>query len=133
MYVWSHSAFYIYIKDLNSFDDNDKEIIVKNEALIKKWVQDLYWEIAEETRDESDVDTNRKIFLYPENWSEPELRDDKSPFFVFLENELLQRNITDDYSAPLEEETEHKLYCKYWGSKLAESQTICNVCGKMVI
>ncbi|BCI89978.1 hypothetical protein NIIDMKKI_51840 [Mycobacterium kansasii] len=35
-------------------------------------------------------EANRKIFLYPENWIEPALRDDKSPFFVELENELLQ-------------------------------------------
>src|SRR5262249_11556546 len=28
---------------------------------------------------------NRKIFLYPENWLEPELRDDKSSFFQELE------------------------------------------------
>ncbi len=41
-------------------------------------------------------EVNRKIFLYPENWIEPELRDDKSPFFIDLENELLQRNITDE-------------------------------------
>ena len=26
-------------------------------------------------------EANRKIFLYPENWLEPELRDGKSPFF----------------------------------------------------
>lgn len=40
-------------------------------------------------------EANRKIFLYPENWIEPALRDDKSPFFVELENELLQGDITD--------------------------------------
>jgi peptidoglycan hydrolase-like protein with peptidoglycan-binding domain len=40
-------------------------------------------------------EANRKVFLYPENWIEPELRDDKSPFFVDLENELLQEEITD--------------------------------------
>lgn len=40
-------------------------------------------------------EANRKIFLYPENWIEPALRDDKSPFFVELENELLQGEITD--------------------------------------
>ncbi len=39
-------------------------------------------------------EANRKVFLYPENWIEPELRDDKSPFFVDLENHLLQSNIT---------------------------------------
>jgi hypothetical protein len=41
-------------------------------------------------------EANRKIFLYPENWIEPELRDDKSPFFVELENELLQNEITPE-------------------------------------
>ena len=40
-------------------------------------------------------EANRKVFLYPENWIEPELRDDKSPFFKELENELLQKEITD--------------------------------------
>ncbi|MCA9523228.1 MAG: hypothetical protein KC609_19765, partial [Myxococcales bacterium] len=40
-------------------------------------------------------EANRKVFLYPENWIEPELRDDKSPFFEELENELHQSEITD--------------------------------------
>lgn len=40
-------------------------------------------------------EANRKVFLYPENWIEPELRDDKSPFFEELESELLQGDITD--------------------------------------
>lgn len=35
-------------------------------------------------------EANRKVFLYPENWIEPELRQDKSSFFKDLENELLQ-------------------------------------------
>ncbi len=39
-------------------------------------------------------EANRKIFLYPENWIEPELRDDKTPFFKTLENELLQNELT---------------------------------------
>jgi hypothetical protein len=39
-------------------------------------------------------EANRKVFLYPENWIEPELRDDKSPFFKDLENELLQNDLT---------------------------------------
>src|SRR5205814_3543967 len=41
-------------------------------------------------------EANRKVFLYPENWIEPELRDNKSPFFKDLENELLQNEITKD-------------------------------------
>jgi hypothetical protein len=38
-------------------------------------------------------EANRKIFLYAENWIEPELRDDKSPFFRELESELLQSDL----------------------------------------
>lgn len=39
-------------------------------------------------------EANRKVFLYPENWIEPELRDDKSPLFRTLEDELLQQKIS---------------------------------------
>ncbi|MDP2310023.1 MAG: neuraminidase-like domain-containing protein [Pseudomonadota bacterium] len=38
----------------------------------------------------------RKVFLYPENWIEPELRDDKTPFFLALERDLAQGDVTDD-------------------------------------
>ncbi|MEO8677784.1 MAG: neuraminidase-like domain-containing protein [Vicinamibacterales bacterium] len=41
-------------------------------------------------------EANRKIFLYPENWIEPDLRDDKTPFFTDLERELRQSRITND-------------------------------------
>jgi Tc toxin complex TcA C-terminal TcB-binding domain/Neuraminidase-like domain len=41
-------------------------------------------------------EANRKVFLWPENWIEPELRDDKSPFFKELESELLQNDLTTD-------------------------------------
>jgi peptidoglycan hydrolase-like protein with peptidoglycan-binding domain len=41
-------------------------------------------------------EANRKVFLYPENWILPELRDDKSPFFTELESELLQTDLTDE-------------------------------------
>ncbi len=40
-------------------------------------------------------EVNRKIFLYPENWLEPEWRDDRSEFFKELESELTQNDITD--------------------------------------
>ena len=41
---------------------------------------------------------NRKVFLYPENWIEPELlpQEIKSPFFAELESDLLQNDITQD-------------------------------------
>lgn len=41
-------------------------------------------------------EANRKVFLFPENWLEPELRDDKSPIFKEIESKLLQSDITDD-------------------------------------
>jgi hypothetical protein len=41
-------------------------------------------------------EANRKVFLYPENWIEPGLRKDKSPFFKDLENDLLQSEVTSD-------------------------------------
>lgn len=37
-------------------------------------------------------EANRKVFLYPENWIEPQLRDDKSEFYKALESELLQKD-----------------------------------------
>ncbi|MBA2748697.1 MAG: hypothetical protein H0U45_08135 [Tatlockia sp.] len=37
----------------------------------------------------------RQVFLYPENWIEPELRDDKTPFFKELESDILQNDVTD--------------------------------------
>ena len=41
-------------------------------------------------------EANRKIFLYPENYIEPELRDDKTPLFKTLEEELLSKETTDE-------------------------------------
>jgi hypothetical protein len=41
-------------------------------------------------------EANRKIFLYPENWIQPELRDDKTPFFIEFEQEVLQSEITSE-------------------------------------
>jgi hypothetical protein len=39
-------------------------------------------------------EANRKVFIYPENWLEPEWRDDRSSFFKDLESELTQNDIT---------------------------------------
>jgi hypothetical protein len=39
---------------------------------------------------------NREIFLFPENWMEPELRLDKSDLFQNLEGALLQGDVTTD-------------------------------------
>lgn len=41
-------------------------------------------------------EANRKVFLYPENYLEPELRPNKSSFFKDLENDLMQNEINTD-------------------------------------
>ena len=41
-------------------------------------------------------EANRKVFLYPENWMDPTLRDDKTPFFEELEAQLLQGELSVD-------------------------------------
>jgi hypothetical protein len=41
-------------------------------------------------------EANRKIFLYPENWLEPEFRDDKTHLFSELEGSLLQGDVSSD-------------------------------------
>lgn len=40
-------------------------------------------------------EANCKVFLYPENWLEAELRDDKSYLFTELENEIKQVELND--------------------------------------
>lgn len=40
-------------------------------------------------------EANRKVFLYPENWIEPELRDDKSFLFSEMEADLLKNELNE--------------------------------------
>ncbi|MFX0083561.1 MAG: hypothetical protein ACFE94_17575 [Candidatus Hodarchaeota archaeon] len=47
-----YTGFYTY--ELNKHDEIDKKRIIENENLIKQSVQDLYWEIVEETRKKSE-------------------------------------------------------------------------------
>ncbi|WP_285584997.1 hemopexin repeat-containing protein [Herbidospora sp. NBRC 101105] len=56
-------------------------------------------------------EANRKVFLYPENYIRPELRDTKTPAFKELEDDLLQGEITPEsvqraYKRYLDEYTE---------------------------
>ncbi|NOT69646.1 MAG: hypothetical protein HOP04_15370 [Methylophilaceae bacterium] len=39
-------------------------------------------------------EANRKVYIHPENWLEPEWRDDRSPIFKELEAELTQNDIS---------------------------------------
>lgn len=52
-------------------------------------------------------EANRKVFLYPENWIEPELRDDQTPFFreavsALMQNELTPETVEDAFRGYLE-------------------------------
>ncbi|GAA1704218.1 hypothetical protein GCM10009745_59670 [Kribbella yunnanensis] len=57
-------------------------------------IPEYYWKRWEWLKEYRLWEANQKIFLYPENYTEPELRATKSPFFVDLENELLQGEVT---------------------------------------
>ncbi len=41
-------------------------------------------------------EANRKVFLYPENWLEPEFRMDKSPICKVLEESIIQNEINEE-------------------------------------
>jgi hypothetical protein len=41
-------------------------------------------------------EANRKIFLFPENWLEPEFRDDKTHLFTELESALMENDVSAD-------------------------------------
>lgn len=70
----------------NTNGDTTKHLIIRPDK-VEQWESWRKWYRIWEA--------NRKIFLYPENWIEPELRDDKTPFFKDLETQLLQDAVTD--------------------------------------
>ena len=43
-----------HIKELDSFNESDRNVIIENDSIIKERVQDLYWEILEDTRKKSE-------------------------------------------------------------------------------
>ncbi|MDR2914859.1 MAG: hypothetical protein LBV74_08530 [Tannerella sp.] len=78
--------------------------VVVDESYDTEWRQ---WEWMKKYRL---WEANRKIFLYPENWIEPELRDDKTPFFKELEDELSQGDITAEHAENVFENYLQKLH-----------------------
>ncbi|WP_414621865.1 neuraminidase-like domain-containing protein [Calothrix sp. CCY 0018] len=70
---------------INGFQDEEVKSKLKE---YWKWMRNYrVWE------------ANRKVFLYPENYIRPELRDTKTPGFQTLEEDLLQGEITLDLAA----------------------------------
>ncbi|KAJ5683130.1 hypothetical protein N7462_006295 [Penicillium macrosclerotiorum] len=41
-------------------------------------------------------EANRKVFLYPENWVDPSLRDNKTPAFQDFEREMMQSELSEE-------------------------------------
>ncbi|KAI9771436.1 MAG: hypothetical protein M1840_002056 [Geoglossum simile] len=41
-------------------------------------------------------EANRKVYLYPENWIQPSLRDDKSSIYQQLESDMMQKDLSTD-------------------------------------
>ncbi len=58
-----------------------------------EWIPKDQWEWMKNYRV---WEANRKVFLYPENYIEPELRDTKTPIFAELEQELMQSDINQE-------------------------------------
>lgn len=69
-------------------DPDDIKTIILGEKFSKQWNT---WRKLEQF-----WTANRKVFLYPENWIEPDLRDGKSPFFKELESQLKQNEVTEE-------------------------------------
>ncbi|HEX2956513.1 MAG TPA: neuraminidase-like domain-containing protein [Chitinispirillaceae bacterium] len=66
---------------------NLEEGMKLNDKMSQQWVWMKNYRLWE---------ANRKIFLYPENWLEPELRDDKTPLFKEMESLLLQKDLDSE-------------------------------------
>jgi hypothetical protein len=83
-------------------------------------------------------EANRKIFLFPENWLEPEFRDDKTHLFRELESTLLADEITDDraeaalhgYLHGLESISRLQIVSSFWEEGAAPSDKTLHVVGR---
>lgn len=88
--VQAHSAVQLFVQRCLMNLEKPEEVALGDVSDITEWRQ---WDWMKNYRV---WEAGRKVFLYPENWIEPDLRDVKSPFFEELENELLQDEITPD-------------------------------------
>ena len=83
-------------------------------------------------------EANRKIFLFPENWLEPEFRDDKTHLFQELEGSLLQGDVSNDlaedaffnYLKKLDELARLEMVTMYLEEHPDPAQNILHVIGR---
>lgn len=90
--VAANSSLQLYVQRIlmnleQSSDDDPNPIAVSPGLIPPEWSWRSHYRVWE---------ANRKVFLYPESYIEPELRDDKTPLFEELEATLLQQPITED-------------------------------------
>lgn len=70
---------------------NLEQSVASDIKVIPTWIPAEEWEWRKNYRV---WEANRKVFLYPENYIDPTLRDNKTHIFKELEDELLQEKIT---------------------------------------
>jgi ABC toxin-like protein/neuraminidase-like protein/virulence plasmid A protein len=83
-------------------------------------------------------EANRKIFLFPENWLEPEFRDDKTHLFRELEGNLLQGDVSNDlvedaflkYLRKLEELARLDIVCMHLADNPDPTLNVLHVIGR---
>ena len=104
--------FAYYLIDVEMCSCQPSSRIVQASAAVQLFVQRCFMGLEPQVRVSVDADSawsewawmkyyrvweaNRRVFSYPENYTEPELRKDKSEIFKNLENELQQNEITKD-------------------------------------
>jgi len=69
-------------------NEDFQEVLLLNQEIAEAWSWRKSYRVWEAAR---------KVFLYPENWIEPELRQDKTTFFEDFESEVLQNEITEEF------------------------------------
>ena len=83
-------------------------------------------------------EVNRKMFIWPENWLDPEFRDDKTHLFRDLEGKLLQGDVNDDlvrsslhsYLKGLEEIARLEMLTMYFEPGVSADGAIVHVVGR---
>ena len=99
-----YTAF--YISDINNMEEEDKNLIIKNNEIVKVLVKELYWATIEETREKSEEEkiatllNKRHIFLTLRKLSKgpislEELNDWFNEFFPNLSFKELMDNLVE--------------------------------------
>jgi hypothetical protein len=134
-----------YINEINNFDDNEQENIVKNVSLLKAWIYNLCWTIIAETRNKTEeqiidlllnmpsFDRGQEIEIHDDDYGDngdlpfPYIRKPPSP-----PGDLGLAGEPQVKEPIIKQVLEYEPYCKHCGAELPKGQSICHVCGKRV-